>query len=846
MIFADHLQGLDNRIELKNIKLWNVKTADAGATYPDHVGLTVYDQDDGHIHSFLEDSGGGGSWRALLDERLASEKVWLGVGGVATETQLVKPGETVGVDGIRLDQLDEPAGSVSLGNQRIINLEPVPSADTDAASKAYVDNQVKSGGERQLPAARVATTTDLGGTYDNVTNKGTITATTNVDLPLIDNVDLNLNEHVLVKNQGTTNPGESSSKSVENGLYVVTTKSPKWVLTRHEEMNEDNGVTATTPVAGKINELHNVAIVVQEGDTHSNSSWRQIAPFPVKGTTPIEWVITSTNTTYKQGLGIKIDTDNKINFFDTVYKPGSLFAADTSTTMLQIEAGSSIGTFLQNVGARWQKSAWSVPRTISTYSVLVSDGDPLVTKALSAQENTVLVRDGSNNLSFAKKLPSAILDLTTLFPVALDQGGTGVDMTTDSVVHSDVPNVRHGVVFMDDKAAPPRKLTATNGPPWDTNSILMHKGAPAGASTPGVGEQGRAAWQWVDLWSQDNTFTGQLTIGPANDLWTMCHPGLILENYSKTAYSGIASSPSVQWRGKYVDGTSKWIGWSAACRMDSGASNPSEWLLGTCVFGSVTLSDKLSVQDNGLLKSSQALSTSETTFHAIALGAGTIGYDKFGQASLRFSHKATAGQHSTVGWFTEAGGLGITGSGATKLFWRGEFIDGAHGGFGMDVAKDAFKKNRLIYKVDTDSWGVIEGAVKYSPLLNLTDTDSAPFFAPYALPASLHPDDTGGMLTVLGTTSVGVTRVARTETDVDNNGPGVSRKYIKTVQSSTKNITVTHGLNTREVVVSVRTNPAAGTVPEQVYFGVDVTSDTVITLVRAHQSSDSYVVTVIG
>ena len=106
-----------------------------------------------------------------------------------------------GVRANRLDQMAAPTGSVSLNSQKITNLAD-PSADSDAASKSYVDGVAQGLDVKNSVVA--ATTT-------NITLSGTQT---------IDGVSVSADDRVLVKNQSTAS---------QNGLYLC--KAGSWVRT---------------------------------------------------------------------------------------------------------------------------------------------------------------------------------------------------------------------------------------------------------------------------------------------------------------------------------------------------------------------------------------------------------------------------------------------------------------------------------------------------------------------------------------------------------------------------------------------------------------------------------------
>lgn len=130
------------------------------------------------------------------------------------------------------------AADVNLNSHKIINLA-APTADTDAANKAYVDSATQ--GLNVHDSVKLATTANLVATYtpgsagaDGGTGVGatlTITATG----PLtIDGVVAALNDRILVKNQTT---------QLQNGLYYISTAGTTGVsavLTR--TLDGDNSI----------------------------------------------------------------------------------------------------------------------------------------------------------------------------------------------------------------------------------------------------------------------------------------------------------------------------------------------------------------------------------------------------------------------------------------------------------------------------------------------------------------------------------------------------------------------------------------------------------------------------
>jgi phage-related tail fiber protein len=129
----------------------------------------------------------------------------------------------------RLDQFAAPTASVSLNSQKITNLA-TPTADTDAATKAYVDSS--RAGLDPKDSVKVATTA-------NITLSGTQT---------IDGVAVSVGDRVLVKNQSTAS---------ENGIYVVAAST--W--TRATDFDSNTEVTS------------GAFTFVESGTVNADSGW---------------------------------------------------------------------------------------------------------------------------------------------------------------------------------------------------------------------------------------------------------------------------------------------------------------------------------------------------------------------------------------------------------------------------------------------------------------------------------------------------------------------------------------------------------------------------------------------
>lgn len=151
----------------------------------------------------------------------------------------------------RLDQLTAPTASVSLNSQKITNLA-TPTADTDAATKAYVD--ASRSGLDVKASCRAATSA-------NITLSGTQT---------IDGVVLVAGDRVLVKDQTTASA---------NGIYVVAAGA--W--SRSTDADTDAEVHA------------GMFTFIEEGTLYADSGWVLSTNNPI--------VVGSTALTFAQFSG---------------------------------------------------------------------------------------------------------------------------------------------------------------------------------------------------------------------------------------------------------------------------------------------------------------------------------------------------------------------------------------------------------------------------------------------------------------------------------------------------------------------------------------------------------------
>lgn len=226
--------------------------------------------------------------------------------GSITVTNLL----TSGANAVTLSSIGAPTGSVSLSSQKITNLA-TPTADTDAATKGYVDAAVI--GIDWKPSVRVATT-------GNVTLSNTQT---------IDGVSLTAGDRVLVKNQ---------TDATKNGVYVVASGS--W--SRSSDADADAEVTA------------GFAVWATEGTTNGDSGWVLTTNDPITvGTTELAFTqftgagqITAGDGLTKTGNTINaVGTTNRISVSSDAIDISTNYAGQSSiTTLGTITTGTWNGT----------------------------------------------------------------------------------------------------------------------------------------------------------------------------------------------------------------------------------------------------------------------------------------------------------------------------------------------------------------------------------------------------------------------------------------------------------------------------------------------------------------------
>jgi hypothetical protein len=234
------------------------------------------------------------------------------------------------------------SGDINMGSKSVTNVY-APTADMDAANKAYVDTFVT--GLSPKTAVRVATTAPLLGLYDNAL--GTIAITT-TGILAVDGVNLVQGNRVLIKNQVS---------QIENGIYDVTTEGilgVATIFTRSSDANTGAELVSAYTYTGT------------EGFTQASKGYVQKTAAPITlGSSDIVWVLFNSNA-YGDGTGITIGTGNLI------YSNLSTGIAGAGNVGQPVRGGITSEGALTIVG-----SISTDPRTTTAPAVIVSSAGPL-------------------------------------------------------------------------------------------------------------------------------------------------------------------------------------------------------------------------------------------------------------------------------------------------------------------------------------------------------------------------------------------------------------------------------------------------------------------------------------
>jgi len=297
-------------------------------------------------------------------------------------------GNTVSTTNSNGDLVLDPngTGDVDVNNSKIINVS-TPTADNDAANKAYVDGVVN--GLDVKDSVRYASTANVAGTYDN--GAGTITAGSNGAFS-IDGQTPSQNDRILLKDQ--TDP-------VENGIYVVTTVgdgSSAYVLTRGPDADTAAEITGGT------------FFFVEEGSANADNGY--VATHngtPTLGTTDITFSqfsgagqISAGDALTKTGNTLDVAVDDstiEVSSDALQVKASGITStelASNAVTTAKITDGNVTNAKLANSGITITGSDSSSDAVALGETLTIANGEGIVT-AISSNTLTITGEDASTS-----------------------------------------------------------------------------------------------------------------------------------------------------------------------------------------------------------------------------------------------------------------------------------------------------------------------------------------------------------------------------------------------------------------------------------------------------------------
>ena len=178
--------------------------------------------------------------------------------------------------------MSSAANITFVGGGEVLGLPQVPSGDTAATSKYYVDSAITGLSWKQ--SARLASTVNLAWTYSNGASGVGATLSSAASSATVDSVAVVNGDRVLVKNQ---------TAQLQNGIYIVSGVGSTVVLTRSLQLDQPA-------------EFSGAAVWIQTGSTQASTGWTQTQAVSVIGTDPVVWNQFSGSGTYAAGTGLSL------------------------------------------------------------------------------------------------------------------------------------------------------------------------------------------------------------------------------------------------------------------------------------------------------------------------------------------------------------------------------------------------------------------------------------------------------------------------------------------------------------------------------------------------------------
>ena len=300
-------------------------------------------------------------------------------------------------------------GTVAVSSKRISGVA-TPTADADAANKAYVDSVAEG---LDIKESCVAATTAVLPTtvvYNNGTLGvgATITAGANGVLAAIDGVTMVATERLLVKTQAA---------ALQNGIYVVTSvgaAGAPFVLTRAGDMD-----------GSPASEIPGAFVFVEEGTVNADNGFVCTTNAPVTmGTTAINFTQFSGAGQITAGAGLAKAGDTlSVNVDDvTTAIVGDAVIVKTSANLTTPNIGVANGD--------------SFTATGTVQGATVTDGTATITSGAIASVTTITtsgnIATGQGNIA-AGNVATAIAAVTTLSTASLTITGSDIDSSAAAI-----------------------------------------------------------------------------------------------------------------------------------------------------------------------------------------------------------------------------------------------------------------------------------------------------------------------------------------------------------------------------------------------------------------------------
>ena len=300
-----------------------------------------------------------------------------------------------------------------------VTLNANPSQALQAATKQYVDEVAE--GLRAKPAVEIATTANLGATYDNGTLGvgATLTASANGAFPEIDGVTLTSttpgSNGVLVKNQ---------TNAAQNGRYNLTqvgdSENP-WILTRCGLCDQSDEIAGTY-------------YFVKRGTLGAGTGWTAVVDDPatfVIGTDDIDLFQFSGAGTYTAGTGLSL---NGTQFSNT-----GVLSLTGTTNEIEVSASSgSITIGLPNTITAGILLPTSDTATTASHYIVETASDGILRPKTLANVRTEIVTTAAVNSAAATTVGTVTSGTWAATDIGLAHGGTNASLTATNgaVVYS--------------------------------------------------------------------------------------------------------------------------------------------------------------------------------------------------------------------------------------------------------------------------------------------------------------------------------------------------------------------------------------------------------------------------